>query len=49
MQAVPGMHSSSLYSPWGFSACGASGGMSCSKPVPPSGSRTKRLAMGAVW
>ena len=44
---VPGMHASSTYFPSG--CCGASsGGMSCSKPVPPSGRRTKRFVILVV-
>lgn len=41
------MHASSMYLPCGVGgAC--SGGMSCSNPVPPPGTRTKRLVMGVI-
>lgn len=44
---VPGMHASRRYFPSGLGGT-SSGGMSVSKPVPPSGRRTKRFAIGVA-
>ena len=47
---IPGAHSSMIYSPceFSFALASSSGDKRCSKPVPPFGRRTNRLAIGAV-